>query len=227
MLAHRSGLMSDAPHDYWETNEFPSMEQILAELHWVEVVIEPDQASKYPNLAFSLMGEVVARHERRDFFEYVRRTILEPVGMTSSVIELDGDLTSRLATGYDAKPFSDDVRIALRRGLGGLAAAGQLYSSVRDLARWIGFQLQIGPSAQSGESVLAGSTRDEMHRPQYLAGDWSAGHCLGWQAKRSGDEIHIGHGGGAAGVPQRAPLQQIDQIGGGGSLQSRLAERSP
>ncbi len=199
MLAHRSGLMSDAPHDYWETHNFPAMDQILTELDRVAVVIEPDQASKYSNLAFALMGEVVARHEGREFSEHVRATILEPLGMTSSVFELHGDSRSRLATGYDARPFTVDVRIAPHPPLKGITAAGQLYSSVRDLARWIGFQLQIGPSSEAGPNVLAGSTLEEMHRPQFLDSDWRVGHCLAWLARRRGDEIHVGHEGSLPG----------------------------
>ena len=70
---------------------------------------------------------------------------------------------------------------------------------MRDLARWIGFQLQIGPSSEAGPNVLAGSTLEEMHRPQFLDSDWRVGHCLAWLARRRGDEIHVGHEGSLPG----------------------------
>ncbi len=199
MLAHHSGLMSDARRDYWEDHDFPSMPQILDELDRIEVVLEPDRASKYSNLAFALMGEVISRHAGVEYTQHVRESILDPIGMRSSAFELDADLTARLATGYDESPYSDDVQPAPHRALEGLTAAGQLYSSVADLARWIGFQLQVGPAAVSGTEVLAPSTIEEMHRPQFLDPGWKAGHCLGWQAVRHGDEIHIGHTGSLPG----------------------------
>ena len=199
MLAHHSGLMSDARRDYWEDHDFPSMRQILAELDRIEVVLEPDRASKYSNLAFALMGEVISRHAGVDYTQHVRESILDPIGMRSSVFELDADLTARLATGYDERPYSDNVQPAPHVGLEGLTAAGQLYSSAADLARWIGFQLQAGPAVASGAEVLAPSTLEEMHLPQFLDPGWKAGNCLGWQAVRHGDEIHVGHTGSLPG----------------------------
>ncbi|MSP13819.1 MAG: hypothetical protein EXR62_12795 [Chloroflexi bacterium] len=60
MLTHRSGLSGEPPSLHWETLPIPRIEEILAGMPRIAVVIEPDSAFEYSNLAFSLPGEVVA-----------------------------------------------------------------------------------------------------------------------------------------------------------------------
>ena len=47
--------------------------------------------------------------------------------------------------------------------------------------------------------VLDGRSLAEMHRPQYMEDDWSAGQCLGWRALRVGNRVYHSHGGGIHG----------------------------
>ena len=49
--------------------------------------------------------------------------------------------------------------------LDGVAACGQLQSSVRDLARWLAFQCREDGGPRGGAQVLSGRTLTEMHRP--------------------------------------------------------------
>jgi D-alanyl-D-alanine carboxypeptidase len=88
MLTHRSGLMGEPPTRHWETLDFPPMERIIDSLGQVEVVIPPDSAFKYCNLAFALLGEVVTRVSGRPYARYVQEEILAPLGMASSTFEL-------------------------------------------------------------------------------------------------------------------------------------------
>ena len=46
---------------------------------------------------------------------------------------------------------------------------------------------------------MAGSSLAEMHRPQYIEDDWSAGQCLGWRTTRVGERVYHNHGGGIHG----------------------------
>lgn len=199
LLAHHSGLIGDPLGDCWDKNEFPSPSQILSDLPQTEVVLEPDRAYKYSNLGYALMGEVIARLTGRDCLDYLREAILEPLGMASSVFELTDSLRPRLATGYDAVSNEDRLEPMPATSIHGLAAAGQMYSCVHDLARWIGFQLQVGPAAEAGRGILDPATLEEMRRPQFLEPDWSTGYCLPWLAKRRGDLIHHGHTGSLPG----------------------------
>jgi D-alanyl-D-alanine carboxypeptidase len=212
LLTHRSGLMGEPPLRHWETLKFPTMEEILGSLARVEVVIETDSAMKYSNLAFALLGEVVTRVSGRPYVEYVQAEILDPLGMTSSTFELNDDLRPRMATGYNLSLFDEDPEPSEHPLINGETAAGQLYSTVSDLAKWIALQFrtstgsadgatdgQAGNSDGNGRRVLSARSLEEMHRPQYLEADWSGGLCLSWMGLRRGDNVYLGHGGGIHG----------------------------
>ena len=73
--------------------------------------------------------------------------MLEPLGMASSTFALTDALRPRMATGYQIRPYEDYPEIAPHPMLNGHTAAGQLDSTVADLARWIGFQLKTDGQA--------------------------------------------------------------------------------
>lgn len=198
-LTHRSGLVGEPPHGHWETLTFPSMEEIIASLPQIEVVIPPDSAFKYSNLAFALLGEVVTRVSGRPYVDYVRTAILAPLGMTSSAFALTDTLRTRMATGYDPHPFEDEQSPSPHPLINGETAAGQLYSSVHDLARWIALQFRTEAPAREETQVLKGPSLEEMHRPLYMEPGWNAGYCLSWMAIRRGENVYLGHGGGIHG----------------------------
>jgi hypothetical protein len=102
-------------------------------------------------------------------------------------------------TGYTAVEHSDRPTEAPVVSLGGVAACGQLQSSVSDLARWLAFQCREDGGSRRGTQVLAGRTLAEMHRPQFAEPDWSAGHALAWRMVRVGDRVYHSHGGGIHG----------------------------
>ena len=212
LLTHRSGLVTETPLPTWSTSEFPDLEAILGALPETEIVIPQDSAFKYSNLAFGLLGEVIARTSGQPYFEYMHDHVLGPLGMDSSVFELTDPLRERMAVGYSPNLFRDDLQPAPYVLLGGVAACGQLHSSVADLARWISFQFRTGET-DDVPGVLSSRTLDEFHRPQYIEDDWSAGQCLGWRTLRVGDHVYHGHGGGIFGFSSHILFSKPHRIG--------------
>ena len=213
MLAHRSGLVTESPLPGWDALEFPSREAVLAALPQTEIVIPQDFAFKYSNLAFGLLGEVISRLSGRPYFEYMQAEILEPLGLTSSVFELTERLRPRMAVGYSRSPYADEFSKAPYASLNGIAACGQLHSTVADLAKWISLQFRTGDAQRNGEQVLRGSSIEEMHRPQYMEPDWSFGYCLGWRARRIGEHIFHEHGGGIHGFASQVMFSKPHRLG--------------
>ena len=208
LLSHRSGLVSEGPFAYWDTREFPELEEVLGALPRTEVVLAPDAGAKYSNLAFALLGEVVSRLAGQPFPAYARDHILVPLGMASSSFLPREDLLARQATGYEPHPFEDRPQPAGHTPARGLAAAAGLYTTVADLARWLALQLTaappaVGPAAEPTASeaapgpaaVLAPRSLAEMHTPQALDADWTEARCLGWFGRRRGETVALGHGG--------------------------------
>ncbi|HLJ10472.1 MAG TPA: serine hydrolase domain-containing protein [Planctomycetaceae bacterium] len=213
LLAHHSGLSTEPPFPVWDEIKFPTREALLAAIPRIEIVLPKDTAFKYSNLAFGLLGEVVARVSGLPYAQYLRSQILEPLGMFSTVLELTDELKPRLAVGYCPRAFDDDLEVAPYVSLGGMAACGQLHSSVEDLARWIALQFRVDGAPRSGPQVLARETIAESHRPQYLEPDWSIGYCLGWRATRAGDHVYHGHGGGLHGFASYLLFSKTQKLG--------------
>ena len=64
MLCHLSGLQREAG-EMFVTGESPTEEQLVESMSDVEFVLAPAQAHHYSNLAFALLGQVVARTSGR------------------------------------------------------------------------------------------------------------------------------------------------------------------
>lgn len=194
LLSHRAGLMTEGPFAYWETQTFPAVADVLAALPESDLSLAPDTAVKYSNLAFALLGEVVARASSRPFEAYVQDALFAPLDMTSSSFAPDDALRARLAVGYDMHPFEDEPQPAGHTPAEGIAAAAGLYTTLADLARWLAFHGRTGAD-DALDAVLSRRTVAEMQQPQFLDPTWSDARCLGWSALRRGERIYHGHGG--------------------------------
>src|SRR5262249_24257697 len=60
LLSHSSVLQREIVGSVWETLVFPSTEELLGRLDEAEQVLDPGAQWHYSNLAYSLLGEVVA-----------------------------------------------------------------------------------------------------------------------------------------------------------------------
>lgn len=213
LLTHYSGLVTEAPLPGWDALDFPTVEAILGALGDTEVVIDQDLDWKYSNLAFGLLGKVIHRVSGVPYQIYVKEQILDPLGMTSTVFDLDDALKARFLTGYNPTAFQDYPVKAPYAHLNGLSAAGQLHSSVADLAKWVAFQLGEEAGEREGAQVLSGRSLREMHRPQYMASDWASGQCLGWRATRVGNHVYHSHGGGIHGFATQVWFNLPHKVG--------------
>jgi len=192
MLSHSSGLQREPPGDVWETMRFTAGEEFLASAGEAEQVLPPGSHFHYSNLAFALLGEVVARVSGRPWEQYLSEQVLEPLGMTRTSVQRQAPA----AQGYFVDPYSDAVHEEPSDlDIGSTAPAGALWSTPADLARWAAFFSDPNPD------VLAGDTVEEMQTFQTMVDheEWKLGFGLGLQLFRDGDRIFAGHGGAMPG----------------------------
>ena len=152
MLTHVSGLQREPPGEIWETMQAPSREELLAGTAVAEQVLEPGSWWHYSNLAFALLGEVVARAHGSSWEEALQERVLDPLGLSRTTPEP----ADPAASGYFVEPYSDAVRLQPGLDLGGAGALGKLWSTTGDLARWGAFL------AAGDDRVLGAATLDEM-----------------------------------------------------------------
>jgi CubicO group peptidase (beta-lactamase class C family) len=191
LLTHLSGLQREMPGYVWETLEFPDRAGLVAGLADAEQVLRPGARWHYSNLAFALLGEVVARRSGLEYEDYVRERLLAPLGLERTTFEQ----TQPAANAYLVEPYADAVRPEQNVIKGAFAAAGSLWSTTGDLCRWGTFLVE------GSEGVLARETVEEMRRFQSMADleQWKLGWGLGVALMREGDRIFVGHGGAMPG----------------------------
>jgi CubicO group peptidase (beta-lactamase class C family) len=154
-------------------------------------VLEPGRRWHYSNLAFALLGEVVAHSSGLAWEVALAERLLQPLGMTRTTLEP----VDPRAHGYFVEPYSDVARPEPLLRLRGMAPAGQLWSTPADLARWAAFLADPDPGVLDPDSLA------EARHPQVIADleGWTLAWGLGLMLYRKGERILHGHAGGMPG----------------------------
>jgi CubicO group peptidase (beta-lactamase class C family) len=192
MLSHASGMQREPVGDVWDLMKFPDRAELVSGWNEAERVGKPHHRFHYSNLAFSLLGEIVARIDGRPWYDAIKARILDPLEMRRTTVGMDG---GPAATGYYVPPFSDvPVREKLL-DIGAMDACGGLASTAEDLAKWAMFL------ADPTDEVLSKDTLDEMCQVQIMADldRWQLAFGLGFMLLRRGDRVFVGHDGGMPG----------------------------
>lgn len=205
MLAHVSGLQREFPDDMWESMVDPPRAQLLESVVDAEQVLGHGEHWHYSNLAYALLGEVVARLSGQDADRTITARLLGPVGLERTTWRPGAPY----AQGYFVEPYRDGVIAEAHIELQRSAPIGQLWSTTADLARWGSFL------ADPDTSILSAPSAELMHTLQTIAEPvrWSAGWGLGLQLLRTGDRIYAGHGGAMPGFYACLLWSRVDGVG--------------
>jgi len=191
LLSHAAGVQAETNGPWWERTPGGSWHALAA-----SPVVQRFRAGRrfhYSNVGYGALGELLARAHSVDWFEVVRRDLLEPLGLSRTTTRPSG----KAASGWAVHPFADLLLPEPEHDGGAMAPAGQLWTTVRDLALWAAF---LG--GDTGD-VLAADTLAEMLEPQ-VVGDspgqpWTVAHGLGWQVWNIDGRRLAGHGGSMPG----------------------------
>jgi CubicO group peptidase (beta-lactamase class C family) len=203
LLSHLGGASAESPGGWWERTPGGSLEELAVTQD--DVVLGAARRFHYSNLGFGLLGELVARARGTSWEEAVTAEVLAPLGMDRT--------TSRpvppAASGFAVHPWADVVLPEPEHHAGVMAAAGQLWATLADLARFAAFLL-----GDTGD-VLAPATLEEMTVPAGVdssAPGWSA-YGLGVQVLRMDGRSLIGHGGSMPGFLAGVFVDREEQAG--------------
>jgi CubicO group peptidase (beta-lactamase class C family) len=165
LLTMSAGLATDDPWgDRQQALDLGRFAALLAEgpsFAW-----PPGTAFEYSNLGYGILGRVITNVAGREYREVVTDRLLAPLGMTATTYLEDDIPDDRRVHGYVRR---DDVLV--REGIdgyGALAAMGGLFTSVRDLARWVSGFLDAFPARDEPDDrhPLRRATRREMQQLQ-------------------------------------------------------------
>src|SRR5207237_284375 len=109
--------------------------------------------------------------KKEAFAKYLKRTVLEPLGLKKSSFEPTPDLTRDLAQGtmwtYHGRSFEAPTFPL------GMAPAGSMYSTVTDLGRFLSVLFAGGRGP--GGPILKSTTLEQMWAPQFAKPETKVG----------------------------------------------------
>ncbi len=198
LLGHSSGMQAEPVGPWWERSPGGGIDQLLAANSGTGQVLAPGSAFHYSNLAYALLGEVVSRLRGTSWSELVTERLLTPLEMTRTSYLPLGEHVQ----GYSVGHFAGTLIREPHADTGAMAAAGQLWSTVADVARWLDF-LATGHPA-----ILSVNTLDEMSRPAPFVE-----YGLGLRRLVAGDRALIGHTGSMPGFLTTAFVDRETRAG--------------
>ncbi len=189
--SHTSGMQSEPEGPWWERSPGVPFAELAARLDDKHAAHPAGATYHYTNLAYALLGELVARHRGTSWPEVVRNRLLLPLGMTRTSCLPEPPV----ATGYSVHHFAGTLTEEPAQETGAMAPAGQVWSTVADLATWARVLRDGHPQ------VLDKASLEEMSVPQpgSAAGGLSGGYGLGLRLLPAGSGTLIGHTGSMPG----------------------------
>jgi CubicO group peptidase (beta-lactamase class C family) len=207
LLAHSSGMPAEPAGAWWERDRGVGREVLWGRNRDRSDVFAPGERFHYSNLSFALLGAVVEQVTGVGWMEYVSERLLVPLEMEATTYHPTGraaEGTSRTPDGRLVPEPAEDT--------GSMAPAGQLWSTVGDLARWGAFLAAGAPG------VLARGTLVEMQTVQ--SGDPTSqhegGYGLGQRLLWTPGGTVVGHSGSMPGF--LADLQVDPRTGAGAAV---------
>ena len=190
LLAHVSGVHREPDGPWWERAPGVDLDTLVAGLG-TEPVAEAADRYHYSNLGYGVLGAVAERITGQPWAHLLAKRLLEPLGLDRTTYHA----TEPFARGYVVHPWHGTLREEPRHDAGAMAPAGQLWSTVHDLAGWAAFL------ADPAANVLRPETLAQMCVPVAIIDPdgWTGGYGLGLRLWRRGERIYVGHTGSMPG----------------------------
>ena len=163
LLTHRGGLGNS---DYlWAVSDLPASE-LLNRLRLVKPAYSMRSSFIYQNVMYIAAGEVIAAASGMPWSRFIKTRIFDPLGMRNSY-----PLLSLVpASANAATPhwrFGRDTIVAIKKDESrALGPAGDVWSSVADMSKWMIFLLDSARS--NGKRLLKPQTFAELLTPQVM-----------------------------------------------------------
>ena len=195
LLSHTAGFTHEAPvgnNNELDPGDFDVHVRSISDT-WLRFPVGTGYA--YSNLGIDLAGYMLERVEGKPFVQVMRDSLLGPLGMDRStfdrtVIRSANDRAVGHVDPYPDPPLYEPM-----------TAAGGMYSSAADLARFLRFQLNNG--SIDGRAVLDPKSMEAMRTVPAPSATAPAGYALGvsrtrWNRWEQRPDL-FNHGGGGFG----------------------------
>jgi CubicO group peptidase (beta-lactamase class C family) len=212
VLSHRTGFTRMA---FLEINRGLSSDEILRRASSAESIAPFRQQFLYNNVHYLAAGSAAAIAGGASWDALMKERILAPLGMTAtrtSFREAWND--PRTARGYSWDEAGQRIRPLTFETLGynidGIAPAGAISSTARDMTAWLRFLLRQG--VHGGKALISPAALTTTWTPQISIGGTNA-YGLGWFVRTWQGQRLIEHGGSITGYSAEVGLLPDSNIG--------------
>ncbi|MEE8525443.1 MAG: serine hydrolase [Thermoanaerobaculia bacterium] len=216
LVTHRSGLPR---HDLvWYNDNDGTRAELVARLAHLEASAPLRARFQYNNLMYLTAGHLIEELTGGSWEDAIRGHLLDPLGMERTTFSVDASQADAdHALPYRENDDGELERIPFRR-IDLMGPAGSINSSVREMSRWLLFNL--GGGQIDGKRLINSSTLADIHTPQMVTGRSSsrpdvsaAAYGLGWMIDTYRGHRRVHHGGGIDGFTTSVMLFPDDRLG--------------
>lgn len=209
LMSHRSGLVREPPVGHYFDPTSPTIAATVASLNHTALVYPPESRTKYSNAGVTVVGFLLERTAGEPFGRAIQRVLLDPLRLESTSFEATPRMAKSLAQAemwtYDGRSFPAPT-FAL-----GTAPAGNLYSTVLDLGRFLKVLFAGGRLAEG--SILRPETLAQMMEPQFAKPGDERTFGLGFALAELDGHRRIGHGGAIYGFATELAALPDEKLG--------------
>jgi CubicO group peptidase (beta-lactamase class C family) len=203
MVTHSSG-MPDVENYEWDKPQYDdgALERYVRSLSTYKLLFAPGARFSYSNMAFDLLGDLIAKASEESFEAYVRHHILAPLGMTGSTLLIRDADPRLLAAGHEMSAVGEIAVTKVAPYNRIHSPSSNLLSSANDMARWAMANMNRG--ALDGKRILKDSTYALMWSPAFTdvsGSNWryARGVGISWGLGTYHDNPVVWHAGGDTG----------------------------
>lgn len=218
MLCHRTGLPR---HDYaWYSGAMGNRDSMVRLIRYLEPSAPLRQTFLYNNLNYVVLGDLLEKTYQKSWEQLIEERIFSPLAMKASTT---GSISNSqdYAHGYIFKNNKLQRLDFLPGSLQGVAPAGGIVSTAKDMANWL--LLWTNGGVFGGKQIISSNFYREAISSQMIASpnlpsrlmpDYSFfNYGLGWYTANYRGHYGVGHGGNINGFSTFVSFLPTDSIG--------------
>lgn len=163
LLTHRTGVPGT---DMLWYGTHLTRAQVIRRLRYAKPDAGFRAAFQYQNVMYVAAGYAVGQAAGETWDAFVQQRIFAPLGMSESDTSAEAVQRSPNHAAPHVEAPDGRVHAIAYRNIDNAGPAGSINSSVRDMARWIGLQLNDG--VYDGRRLISDASMQAMHTPQMV-----------------------------------------------------------
>jgi D-alanyl-D-alanine carboxypeptidase len=196
LLTHTSGIRSyTGMPSFWKTMALDSgVSEMIDTFKDEPLEFDPGSKWRYNNSGYFILGAIIEKVSGKSYADFVKESILAPLGMTHTFYGDVEPILPNRAAGYSKQgdAFVNAAYLSMKKPY----AAGSLLSTVDDLALW--------DASLYTEKLLTADSKRRAHTAFRLTDGSSTHYGYGWGVGESDGHPTISHGGGINGFLTQA-----------------------